>query len=236
MNIVRHVQISGCAARVAGAGRCVVTKKLVVFGATGGTGRELVEQALAAGHTVTAAVRRPEAVALTHPRLTVRRADVLDPAGVEAAIAGHDAVLSALGATSTRAPTTICRDAVAHMLAAMERCGVRRIACVSALALGDAALLPWPMRLFVRHILKPLLRHPFADLLAMEERLRQSPLEWTIVRPPRLTQGRRKGHVRFAVDAPLPGAATISRADLADYMLAHVDDPALVRRLVEVAY
>lgn len=213
-----------------------MSRKLVVFGATGGTGRQLVEQALAAGHAVTAVVRRPEAITMTHPRLTVRRGDVLDAASVEAAIAGHDVVLSALGSTSPRQPTTLCRDAVANMLTAMERCGVRRIACVSALALGDAALLPWPMRLFVRHVLKPLLRHPFADLLAMEERLRRSPLEWTIVRPPRLTQGRRTGRVRFAVDAPLPGATTISRADLADYMLAHIDDPALARALVEVAY
>lgn len=213
-----------------------MSRKLVVFGATGGTGRELVAQALAAGHAVTAVARRPEAIAINDPRLTVRRAEVLDAASVASAIAGHDVVLSALGSTSPRQPTTLCRDAVGHMLTAMERCGVRRIVCVSALALGDAALLPWPMRLFVRHVLKPLLRHPFADLLAMEERLRQSPLEWTIVRPPRLTQGRRTGRVRFAVDAPLPGAATISRADLADYMLAHIDDPALVRALVEVAY
>ncbi|WAS99578.1 NAD(P)-dependent oxidoreductase [Nannocystis punicea] len=210
--------------------------RLVVFGATGGTGERLVEQALQSGHTVTAVARRPEAIALQHPRLSVRRGDVLAAGDVEAAIAGHDAVLSALGAGSSRAPTTICRDGVGHMLAAMERCGVRRISCVSALGLGDGALQPWPMRLFMRHVLQPLLRHPFDDLRAMEARLRESPLEWTIVRPPRLTNGERVGRYRYAIDTPLARALTISRADLADYMLAHLDDRATVRTLVEVAY
>ncbi|PCC72096.1 Putative NADH-flavin reductase [Nannocystis exedens] len=210
--------------------------RLAVFGATGGTGEQLVEQALQAGHAVTAVVRRPEAVKLQHARLTVRRGDVLDAGDVEAAIAGHDAVLSALGPRSARAPTTICRDAVGHMLAAMERCGVRRISCVSSLALGDGALQSWPARLFMRHVLQPLLRHPFDDLRAMEARLRSSSLEWTIVRPPRLTNGRRLGRYRYAIDTPLARATTISRADLADSMLAHLDDRATVRAVVEVAY
>jgi putative NADH-flavin reductase len=210
--------------------------RLVVFGATGGTGERLVEQALQVGHAVTAVARRPEAVKLQHPRLEVRRGDVLVAGDVEAAIAGHDAVLSALGAGSSRAPTTICRDGVRNMLAAMERCGVRRISCVSALGLGDGALQPWPMRLLMRHVLQPLLRHPFDDLRAMEARLRESPLEWTIVRPPRLTNGARVGRYRYAIDTPLARALTISRADLADYMLAHLDDRATVRTVVEVAY
>jgi putative NADH-flavin reductase len=210
--------------------------RLVIFGATGGTGERLVEQALQAGHTVTAVARRPEAIALRHARLTVRRGDVAHASDVEAAIAGHDAVVSALGAGSSRAPTTICRDGVSHMLAAMERCGVRRISCVSALGLGDGALQSWPLRMFMRHVLQPLLRHPFDDLRAMEARLRQSSLEWTIVRPPRLTNGRRLGRYRYAIDTPLARATTISRADLADYMLAHLDDRATVGALVEVAY
>lgn len=210
--------------------------RLVVFGATGGTGEQLVAQALAAGHTVTAVARRPEAVTAKHARLTVRRGDVFDASSVEAAIAGHDAVLSALGSGTSRAPTTICRDGVGHMLTAMERCEVRRIVCVSAAGLGDGAAQPWPLRMFMRHVLQPLLRHPFDDLRAMEARLRESSREWTIVRPPRLTNGRRRGRYRVAIDTPLARAATISRADVADYVLAHLDDPATVRALVEIAY
>lgn len=209
-------------------------KRVVVFGATGGTGQQLVEQALAAGHAVTAVARRPEAITKAHPRLAVRRGDVHDAASVEAAVVGQDVVLSALGATS-RQPTTICRDGVAHMLAAMERHGVRRILCVSATGLGDGATLSLPLRLFMRHVLQPLLRHPYDDLRAMEARLQASALDWTIVRPPRLTHGPRTGNYRSAIGV-LPGATWIARADLADFMLKHVDDPALVRRLVEVAH
>jgi putative NADH-flavin reductase len=209
-------------------------RRLVVFGATGGTGRALVEQALAAGHAVTAVARRPEAVTVRHPMLTVLPGDVLSPASIEPAIAGQEAVLSALG-VRTRGPTTVCGAGVANILAAMTRCGVRRILCVSATGLGDGAGLSLPLRLFMRHILQPLLRHPYADMRAMEATLRASPLDWTIVRPPRLTSGPRTDRLRFAIDAPLVGATHISRADLAGFMLTNLDDPAIVRTTVEVA-
>lgn len=209
-------------------------KRLVVFGATGGTGRALVEQALAAGHTVTAVARKPEAVATRHPRLTVLAGDVLAPATLESAIAGHDAVLSALG-VHVRAPTTVCREGVANILAAMARSGVRRIACVSASGLGDGSALSWPLRMFMLHILQPLLRHPYDDLRAMEATLRASDLDWTIVRPPRLTNGPRTDRLRCSIGEPLVGATHISRADLAGFMLVRLDDPSLVRTTVEVA-
>lgn len=209
-------------------------RRLVVFGATGGTGEALVEQALAAGHTVTAVARRPEAVTLRHPRLRVLAGDVLAPASVDAAIVGQDAVLSALGAYA-RVPVTVCREGVANMLAAMARHGVRRILCVSATGIGDGATLPWHLRMFMRHILQPLLRHPYDDLRAMEATLQASDLDWTIVRPPRLTNGPRTGVVRHAIGEPLVGATHIARADLAGFMLARLDDRSLLRTSVEVA-
>jgi putative NADH-flavin reductase len=210
-------------------------QKLTIFGATGGSGRELVLQALAAGHEVTALVRRPEALSLTHTRLDVRRGDVLNPADVAAAIAGSDVVHSALGVHG-RGPTTLVSDAVTNIVRAMQTAGVRRLGVVSASGLGDQALQPWLVRVFTRYVLQRLLREPFADLLRMESIVAASELDWTIYRPPRLTLGPRTGRYRVTVDRPLPRGFSISRADLADCMLTHTDDRATYRTTVWVAY
>jgi putative NADH-flavin reductase len=109
--------------------------KLVIFGATGGTGRQLVEQALAEGHQVTAFARRPAALQVRHDRLRIAAGDVSDAARVESAIEGQDAVLSALGATKKQA---ICADGMANILAAMRRAGVRRVIVLSAFGASDS--------------------------------------------------------------------------------------------------
>ncbi len=208
---------------------------LTIFGATGGTGRELVQQALAAGHRVTALVRRPEALALAHPRLDVRRGDVLDLADVTAAITGSDLVYSALGAHG-RGPTTLVSAGVTNILRGMQTAGVRRLGVVSASGLGDGAGQPWHVRLFMRQVLQRLLREPFADLLRMESIVQASDLDWTIYRPPRLTLGPRTGRYRVAVGRPLPRGYTIARADLADCMLTRADDRATHRATLWIAY
>ena len=96
--------------------------KLIVFGATGGTGRQVVETALSAGHTVTAVARRPEALALRHDRLVVLRGDVLEPATFAQPLAGQDTVVSALGVRS-RAPTTVFSAGVSNIMQAMKAGG-----------------------------------------------------------------------------------------------------------------
>src|SRR5688572_26306877 len=106
--------------------------KLVVFGATGGTGRCVVEQALAAGHDVTAVVRDPEGPPLRHERLRIVCADVFQSAEIESQMVGADAVLSALGPRTYRAETTVCSRAIESILGAMRETGVRRLACIIA--------------------------------------------------------------------------------------------------------
>ena len=113
--------------------------KLVVFGATGGTGGCIVEQSLASGHDVTAVVRDPEGLPLRHERLRVVRADVFQSADIESQMAGADAVLSALGPHTYRAKTTVCSRAIESILGAMREAGVRRLACVSAVPVGSWA-------------------------------------------------------------------------------------------------
>src|SRR5882672_10067859 len=113
---------------------------VIVFGSNGGIGRNVVEQALAAGHTVTAIARRPESVTIQHPHLTVKRGDVLDPAGLAPLLAGQEAVVSAVG-TDSRGPTVVYSDGVGNILQAMQPAGVHRLISISATGLDPGQFL-----------------------------------------------------------------------------------------------
>ena len=204
---------------------------VIVFGANGGIGRQVVEQALAKGHTVTAVARRPETVTQQHPHLTVRRGDVLEPACLPPLLAGQQAVVSAIG-TNSRAPTVLYSDGVGNIMQAMKPAGVRRLMCVSATGIDPG---PFVQRAIAGPILWALLGNMYRDLVCMEERVRASNVEWTIVRPPRLTDGAHSGHYVASHNAHLPAAWVISRADLADYIVAHLADPGTYKAWVEVA-
>ena len=211
--------------------------KRVVYGATGGTGRCIVEQALASGHDVTAVVRNPEGLPLRHDRLRVIRTDVFQSAEIELQMAGAEAVLSALGPHSYRAQTTVCARAIESILGAMRETGVRRLACISAAPVGSVG--KEDTRLY-RFVARPLLRAVFKglyeDLAVMEGEVRRSGIHWTIFRPPRLTDRPRTGRYRIGRDQNVVGGNSISRADLAEAMLGSLKDPASIRMTIGVAY
>ena len=209
--------------------------RLTVFGATGGIGKEIVTQALAAGHDVTAVVRDPARFAVTGTGLTVFRADLTDPAPLREAIAGRDAVLSGLGARK-RSDAGITTRLTQAVLGAMEAEGTRRLVVVSAAPVGPEApgdgLLDRGMRSMISAILKDV----YADLRAMEAALAASATDWTSVRPPKLTDKPLTGVYRRVVGGTPRAARTIARADVAHAMLACLDDPATVKQGVGVAY
>jgi putative NADH-flavin reductase len=208
---------------------------VVIFGSTGRTGRRLVTGALARGHMVTAVARKPEKVTVTHERLRVLRADVLDYASVDLAVAGQDAVLVALGADSLRRPTAAPSQGVQHIIMAMKKHGVRRLICLSAAGVG---LQPDPnLSFFFRHIFRPLrLRNMLAELRHMEVNVRQSGLDWTLVRPPWITYGQATGRYRVEPGYTLPLGRRIARADLADFMLKQLESTEHVGHAVAIAY
>ncbi len=212
--------------------------KLVVFGATGGTGRRPVEQALAAGHEVTAVVRDEARLLARNGRLRVLEADVLEPAEIQPALAGADVAVSALGARSYRAATTICSAGTGSILQAMRAAGVRRFVAISAAPVateedpGDPAL----YRLAVRPLLWMVFKGSYEDMTLMEQQVRRSGVEWTIFRPPRLTDKPLTGRYRMALNRNVPGGYAISRADLADAILRRLDDPDAVEATVGIGY
>ncbi|MFL5542449.1 MAG: NAD(P)-dependent oxidoreductase [Longimicrobiaceae bacterium] len=208
--------------------------QVVVFGATGGTGRELVKQALGHGHSVRAFVRSPDKLKVIHHRLEVVTGDALDAKAVAAAVEGQDAVLCALG-VNERKPNTILSDAVRNLLAAMETHGVRRLLFVSSLGVGETKGQLGPIYNLV--LLPTLLKHVFADKETAEALVRESGLEWTIVRPGRLKNGWLTGKYRASSDAAKGRLfPKIARADVADFMLNALERKLFIRETPALTY
>jgi putative NADH-flavin reductase len=208
---------------------------IAVFGANGATGRLLSQQALEGGHSVVAVTRRPADFPLSHPRLTVARADVLDHPAAASAIAGADAVLSTLGVPFTRRPIHIYSEGIASIAAGMERHGVKRLVVVSS-----AATDPRPHAdggFVLNKVVQPLVtatigRTTYADMRRMEAFLRASNLEWTVLRPSGLFDADEVSAYRLEQDHA-DGVFT-SRADLAASMLAQLATTEWVHRTVAV--
>ncbi|MER7172802.1 NAD(P)-dependent oxidoreductase [Streptomyces mesophilus] len=212
--------------------------KLTVFGATGGIGQEIVRQALAAGHQVTAVVRDPARLSVQGERLEVFRADLSDAEGLRAAVAGRDAVLSGLGARGMKdARDGIAARLTRPVLRAMEAEGVRRLLVVSAAPLAGAAAEREPVvdRVMFR-VISRVLKPVYDDLRVMEDELSSSATDWTSVRPPKLVDKPVTGTYRTRTGGNPRSARTIGRADVAHAMLALIDDPGTVKQAVGVAY
>jgi putative NADH-flavin reductase len=220
--------------------------RITLFAATGGVGREFLDQALAVGHHVTAVVRNPQMLRRQVPAV---RADLAtpDPAVLASAIKGADVVVSCLGARTAQ-EAGIAWKGTKAIAQAMQATGVRRIIVVSAAPIGTVSspAQPNPPKqdpgdgFFMRHLFSPLIkvafRSRYADLARMEDLLRDSGLSWTIVRPPRLTNQRRTAKYRTAYGQNLRRGLTISRADVADLMLRLIETPDAIEKVVGVAY
>jgi putative NADH-flavin reductase len=208
---------------------------LAIFGSTGPTGRALVAQALDHGHDVVALARDPAAVDATSARLQAVRADVLDEASFDGVLNGVDAVLSAIGAHG-REPTTVYSEGAANIRDAMQRAGVRRFVGISALPVTPRTEFGPAERWIVIPVLSMFFGETYADMTRMEQVLRASDLDFTIMRPPQLTNKRATGKYRTAINQHLRRARKISRADLAAEMLRVIPDEQTVRAVVSLAY
>jgi len=219
--------------------------KLTIIAATGGVGRELLEQAVAAGHDVTAVVRNPAKLSREVRAITADLA-APDPAALESAVAGADAVLSGLGPHSN-SDAGIASQGTPAIVAAMKAAGVRRIVAVSAAPVGTV---PTPSRpsppkhdpgdgFFMRHLLSHIanarLGKVFADLAQMEDILGRSGLDWTVIRPPQLTGKPLTGTYRTAYGQNLKGGLSVPRADVAHLMLRVLGQPETIGQAIGIA-
>ncbi len=208
--------------------------KLIVFGASGPTGRTVVEQALAAGHVVSAVTRHPESYPLRDANLLVVAADLQDPASVEEAVPGHDAVVCAFGVPYSRKPITVYSEGMTNLVRVMEAGHVERLVCVTSkevlpqLAPGE----PFVYAKLVDPILRRIGRTLYADMRRMEAVVRESRLRWTVVRPAALFDADVVSSYRVTTDHEA-GVLT-SYADLADALVREAVEDRHVGAAIEV--
>jgi putative NADH-flavin reductase len=205
--------------------------KLVVLGATGGTGLELVRQAIEHGHSVTAFVRSPDRLGPLRHRISVKQGNLLNPAELEQVIQGHDAVLSGFGprVPVSKADAHLLEQFAAGLTIAMAHAGVKRVVVESVAFLFRDSIVP-PAYLLGR-LLFP---RTVADASAMERVFEKSDLDWTMVRPPELTDKPYTGKYRVR-EGHLPRFGfKIARADVADFMIQAVENRLSIRKVVGV--
>jgi len=205
--------------------------KLVVLGATGSTGLEIVRQAIEYGHSVTAFVRSPERLKSFRDRISVKEGNLLDAAELEPVIKGHDAVLSAFGprVPIPKGDANLLRQFAVALTSSMPRAGVRRVVVESVAFLFKDAIIP-PAYLLGRLFFPGVV----ADASGMEKVLEKSGLDWTIARPPKLTPKPYTGRYRVREGHLPPFGFSISYADVADFMIKAVQNRSLIGKVVGV--
>ena len=213
-----------------------MTKKLLILGATGGTGQHLLTQALEAGHEVTAFARSAAKISVQHPRLHLVSGSVSDQGSALAdAVRGQDAVISALGRGMSLKSNNLIQQSVPPILSAMQMHKVRRLIFTSGIGaghtIGDA-----PLPLFSRMMIRFLLSDLYADKEVGEELIRRSDLDWTLVQPSQLTNGPLTRRYRAGERLELRGMPKIARADVAHFILSQLDDTAYIRKVVAISY
>ena len=220
--------------------------RLAIFGPTGGTGRRLVERAIAEGHEVTAFVRNPSRMRARHRRLKIVVGDASDAAKVRAAVAGTEAVISVLGTRRPSNPLHPRRPGDPHgpvsagsanIIAAMKEHGLRRFVCQTAWGVGESKQDPdLAGAFFMKVLVPPLLRDEYAEKEEQEKLLRESGLDWTIVRPMILTNGPWTNDYRVGLDLKPGRRPYISRADVADFLMKQLADDTFLGKTPAIGY
>ncbi len=203
---------------------------VAIFGSTGKTGIELVKQALEQGHSVTAFVRDPARLAVENDNLTVVTGDVFNPSSVVKAIEGQDAVICALGAGSDLKKTTVRTTGTINIISSMQKNNIKRLIVVTAMGVGES----WnTLSLFNKFFFATLLRSSRDDHETQEAAVKESDLDWTIVRPSGLTETPRTG-IYDVGENILATTSKIARADIADLILKEVEENALIGKAVTI--
>jgi putative NADH-flavin reductase len=208
---------------------------ILIIGATGGTGWQLVRQGLEFGHQVTAFVRTPARLKIEHPNLRIVKGNVLDYASVESVMRGQNAVVCALGHKRWFYPNKILSDGTHNILRAMKTCDLPRLVCESSLGIGNSAgRLGLLYTFFVIPLILPFI---FWDKVRQEKLIAESGVDWVIVRPAVLTNGAARGSYRHGPNlGNFVWTNRIARADVADFMLKQLTDDTYLGTAVAVCW
>lgn len=205
--------------------------KTLILGSTGGTGQQLIKQALEQHHEVTALVRDTSKLTISQENLTVVKGDALDRNVLLKAVEGKDAVLSALGVGKSLNPKGLIANAAGLLIAAMNATGVKRLIFLSAFGVGET----YRQASFIQRIIfSTFLRKMYADKVKGDDQIRNSNLGWTLIYPVLLTDKPGTGNYKAEEALPMKGMPKISRADVADFMLKQLKDNTFLRKPVVV--
>ena len=208
-------------------------KHILVFGATGGTGRKVVSEGLERKYTITTFVRNANVSYLHNKHLFVVKGNISDPKQVSNAIQGKDIIISVLGNKTSQAfwkPNTSISEGLKNILEGMKKHKVKRILFVTSFGVSTHIFLP--ERLFITVVLKNI----FADIPAQEKMITESNLDWTIIRPARLTNEPKLGIYRAQINLPINPFSHISRSDVADFLLQSIEDKNTFRKAITLSY
>ena len=211
--------------------------KLIVFGATGATGKRIVEQALEQGHLVTAFVRDPSKLGLMHSNLAIAKGDIMDLSSIIPAVQGQEAVLCAIGAPANKTGN-IRSEGTKNIIQAMKATGVKRLICQTSMGYGDSKKFLDQTPFIFKHIIVPfILKKAFADHALQEEYIKQSQLDWIIARPANLTDEAYTGVYKQGFPITEKKLKMkISRADVADFMLKQLTTNTYLRKTPSLSY
>lgn len=206
--------------------------KILVFGATGPTGQQIVLQGLELGYEITAFVRDPGRLQIKHPNLSVITGDVLDPISVLNAVNGHNLIMSALG-NGKSFKGKVFSIGIKNIVDAMNKYNTRRIIVMSAFGVGNSVKrVPFLPKIFYQTLLKS----TFEDKEIGEKYLKQSNIDWTLVHPVILTNGLKSGNYKTGEFISVGTIPKISRADVAEYMLKLLSDKTSDKRTLMISY
>jgi len=211
-------------------------KTIIVFGASGGTGTEVINQSLEKNFGVTAVLRNPDAFEIKHDHLHIVKGDVLQLASFEKEMAGKDAVISCIGTGSNLKPTKVYSLGIENILNAMSTGNVHRLICISAGALEATREMGFFIRLLTKQVLQKILKNIYTDMQSMEKILTESNVDYTIMRPARLTNKKRTGKYRIGINGHIKIPWTIGKADPSHFMLSIIGDAQTFKSIIEIAY
>lgn len=203
--------------------------KIFLIGGTGKTGREIVKQGLERGHIITALVRNPNKLKVNHPNLKTVKGNVLIPASFEMAVKGQDAVLSSLGHKRFIVPTRILSKGTKNIIDVMNKYGVKRLICITSLGVNDSR---FKLGLYYTLFTIPvILLFYFLDKSKQEKLIMKSDLDWTIIRPGQLTNGKKRSNYKHGSNVgSYVLTKMISRASVAHFMLDQLEDQSYIRK------
>lgn len=208
--------------------------KILIIGASGPLGLEVVKMASDRSHQVSALVRNLDSFKVNSNAVKIIKGDVFDLNGLEKALLNHDAVISTFGTNLIRRPTTILSQGTRNIVKAMEASNVSRFVCITGIGAGNSK---GHGGFLYDKILEPFLLHEiYNDKTRQEEVIRTSRLDWTIVRPAILTNGSKRGHYRIANDLCGFTAKKISRSDVADFLLNEVENNKYLKQSPVISY